>query len=155
MREIGAKAFYRCNLLENVSLNEGLEKLGAKETVNGREYEGAVFERTAIKNIRIPSTLKRLERSTFYHCSDLECVELLSGVEYIGQECFGNSYLQQLMLPSTVKEICENAMDECDYLKLIWVEDDCAVDIWKCMGDFVTILPAALMVGNVLLRDLR
>lgn len=116
MREIGAKAFYRCSLLENVSLNEGLEKLGAQETVNGREYEGGVFECTAIKNIRIPSTLKRLERSTFYHCSDLECVELLSGVEYIGQECFGNSYLQQLMLPSTVKEICENAMDECDYL---------------------------------------
>lgn len=43
VREVGAGAYCNCGRLKNVRLNEGLEKLGAKEVVNGEEYEGMVF----------------------------------------------------------------------------------------------------------------
>ena len=68
-----------------MQLNEGLEKLGAKETFNGSEYEGEVFEYSAIENVRIPSTVKRLEKETFYDCENLKNIEIPDNVEYIGK----------------------------------------------------------------------
>ena len=50
----------------SVQLNEGLEKLGAKEIINGEELEGRVFLGSVIRDIKIPSTLKRIEAKTFY-----------------------------------------------------------------------------------------
>lgn len=43
VKEIGAFAFFRCRQLRSARLNEGLKKLGKKEILNGREYEGSVF----------------------------------------------------------------------------------------------------------------
>ena len=48
-----------------MQLNERLERLGPKEVSNGLEYEGEVFYGTAIESIRLPSTLKRIEKETF------------------------------------------------------------------------------------------
>ena len=65
IKEVGAEAFYYCQSLKRVELNEGLEKLGAAEYLYEELYEGEVFEKTAIENIRIPSTLRRIEQNTF------------------------------------------------------------------------------------------
>ena len=43
VKEVGARAFYRCVELKSAQMNEGLEKLGAKEVSYGVEYEGEVF----------------------------------------------------------------------------------------------------------------
>lgn len=58
VKEVGAYAFYKCDKLQIVELNEGLEMLGAKELVNKQELEGYVFAETQIESIEIPSTLK-------------------------------------------------------------------------------------------------
>ena len=71
-----------------MQLNEGLEKLGAKEIVDGKDCEGGVFRETAIENIRLPSTLKRLEANTFSGCKSLELAEISEGMEQIGRQCF-------------------------------------------------------------------
>lgn len=76
-----------------MQLNEGLVKLGEKGVVNGWKYEGEVFYETAIESIKLPSTLKRLEYQTFYHCDNLKSVEIPNGVECIGKECFLGSGL--------------------------------------------------------------
>ena len=55
-------------------LNEGLEKLGAKSIISGIEYEGGVFYKAEVENIRIPSTVKRIEGSTFYDCRNLQSI---------------------------------------------------------------------------------
>ena len=69
MKYVGTKAFYECWALKNVQLNEGLEKLGAKEEVCDKlESEGEVFAYSAVENIRIPSTMKRVEAGTFKCC---------------------------------------------------------------------------------------
>lgn len=66
-------------------LNEGLEKLGAKEVIGGNQCEGGVFTGCAIESIVVPSTLKRIEASTFCCCKSLKSVEIQSGVERIGK----------------------------------------------------------------------
>ena len=60
-----------------MQLNEGLEKLGE-----------SVFESNAIENIRLPSTLKKIEAMTFAGCQNLNRVEIPNGIEYIGRKCF-------------------------------------------------------------------
>ena len=90
-------------------LNEGLEKLGEKEVINGNEWEGCVFSGSAIESIKLPSTLKRLEEWTFYNCKNLKRIEIPSGVEYIGKLCFSNSRIEEVLLPSTLKEIDQDA----------------------------------------------
>ena len=46
-------------------MNEGLEKLGEKEVIGGITYEGYVFAGSAIEKIKIPFTLKIIEKGSF------------------------------------------------------------------------------------------
>ena len=110
-------------------LNDGLEKLGAEETIDGKQYGGGVFVESAIESIRLPPTLKRLELGIFNKCKHLKRIEIPNGVEYIGQACFYQSGIEEITLPSTLKEIGEDAFTDCRNLKTVWVEGGCAVDV--------------------------
>lgn len=88
VKEVGACAFCDCKQLENVKLNNNLEKLGEKRVVNGVTYEGSAFARCAIKNIRFPSSLKRIEVNTCKDCKRLASIEFAPGIEYLGGTCF-------------------------------------------------------------------
>ena len=59
MREVGAGAFNYCERLRGVRLNEGLEKLGTMKVVGGREWVGEVFASTQVKDLELPSTLRK------------------------------------------------------------------------------------------------
>ena len=87
VREVSSRAFSQCERLKSVCLNDGLEKLGAEETIDGKQYGGGVFAKSAIESVRLPPTLKRLERITFHDCKNLKSIEIPHGVEYIGQAC--------------------------------------------------------------------
>ena len=125
-----------------MQLNEGLEKLGAREIIDRWKYEGGVFRKTAIESIWLPSTLKKIEDEMFYGCKNLKSVEIPSSVEYVGKECFAGTQIEELTLPSTLKEIGEGAFKDCEKLEAIWVEEGCTPDIRKCAADSVVILPA-------------
>ena len=88
VKEVCAHAFWQCEQLKSVRLNEGLEKLGPKDSVDLNKSAGYTFAYSAIENVNLPSTLKRLEQSTFQRCVHLKSVEIPHGVEYIGQACF-------------------------------------------------------------------
>ena len=75
-------------------MNERLERLGEK-----------AFSGNAIRSIRLPPTLKRIEAETFSWCENLKSVEIPSGVEYIGKNCFKNSGIEEITLPGTLREI--------------------------------------------------
>ena len=90
-KAVGAEAFFKCKQLTTAQLNEGLQKLGTKEVVNGRECEGEVFLGSALESIRLPSTLRRIEYRTFSCCESLRSIEIPSGVECIGEKCFADS----------------------------------------------------------------
>ena len=54
-----------------------------------------------------------------------------------------------------MKEVGDGAFDNCDHLRVVWVEEGCALDVRKYVGQDVAIFPARTMVGDILLRDLR
>ena len=64
----------------------------------------------------------------FCCCEDLIRIEIPSGVEYIRKNCFWFSRIEEITLPSTLKEIDEEAFD-CSSLKIVFVEDGCTLDI--------------------------
>ena len=71
-----------------IQLNEGLERLGAKEVIEGKECEGWAFAMSAVESVRLPSMLKKVERGTFYGYRNLKSVEVPEGVDDIGEESF-------------------------------------------------------------------
>lgn len=134
VREIGAGALSDCYQLRSVQLNEGLQKLGAKEVIDGEEHEGEVFAGSAIESIGLPFTLRRIEARTFFDCRRLGRIEIPDGVEYIGEKCFCASGVAEVTLPSTLKEVGRYAFDGCDRLRVVCVEEGCTLDIRKCVG---------------------
>ena len=77
-----------CKSLKTVVLNEGLEALGTNEYQDNCDEYGGVFQGSAIENVTLPSTLKRIEYNAFRECVNLTSVTLPEGLEYIGEFCF-------------------------------------------------------------------
>ena len=106
-RRIGAEAFTECANLHSVQLNEGLETLGTDEvTPEGEHYLG-VFEESGLRDVKLPSTLKRIECRAFAECENLTAIELPDGLEYLGMNCFSESGLESIRIPPAVKVIEE------------------------------------------------
>lgn len=55
LKVIGQGAFDGCKHLKHVELNEGLETLGSDDYLHA-----GVFQDTALEDIKLPSTLKKL-----------------------------------------------------------------------------------------------
>ena len=68
-----------------------------------------VFSYSAVENVSLPSTLKRIEYSAFEGCKGLRNVSLPEGLEYIGKRCFFRSGLEEVVLPSSVRDVCLRA----------------------------------------------
>ena len=83
-------------------MNERLERLGEK-----------AFSGSAIRSIRLPPTLKRIETEMFSWCENLKSVEIPSGVKYVGKNFFKNSQREEITLPGTLREIDKDAFKDC------------------------------------------
>ena len=60
---------------------------------DGRMWCG-VFEESTLESVRLPTTLKRIEYSTFEDCKNLKSIEFPNKLEYIGKRCFKGSALE-------------------------------------------------------------
>ena len=120
-------------------LNDGLERQGVKEIIDGSGYEGGVFRETAIESIRLPSTLRRVEAMTFAGCQNLNSVKISEGIEYIGEQCFYDSGVEEIVLPGTLREINESAFWLCRSLRTVWVEEGCTLDVRKYVSQNVEV----------------
>ena len=98
VKEIGDYAFSSCSDLSQVTLNEGLEKIG-----------DSAFYLTKITSINIPGSIKEIGKSAFSLCSDLSQVTLNEGLEKIGDSAFKDTKITSITIPSSVKEIGNNA----------------------------------------------
>lgn len=70
LRTISQAAFTKCEHLRTVMFRDGLEVLGTDEFLNGSPAVG-VFKESAVERVELPSTLRRLEHSTFHTCKSL------------------------------------------------------------------------------------
>ena len=101
-----------------MKLNEGLEALGTDEHPGGNDWCG-VFEGSAVEHIKLPSSLRRIEYSTFSYCKNLKNIRLPERLGYIGKQCFKESALESIILPPTLKVIEESTFYVCENLKSV------------------------------------
>ena len=80
----------------------------------------AFYGSTALKNIVLPSGLKKIDENLFWGCTSLTSVTIPAGVTSIGEEAFRECLaLPSIIIPSSVTEIGERAFEGCTSLKNI------------------------------------
>lgn len=94
LERIDQGAFCGCRNLRRVELNEGLRYLGSTWGCGV-----GVFENTALKEIKVPSTVTTLGRQTFEGCKSLTNVQLPAQLAFIGEYCFYGTGLTEVTIP--------------------------------------------------------
>lgn len=84
-------------VIPNVILYEGVQFPVERITSIGTSNK--------VKNIDVPSSVKRIEEFAFKNVETLESITLNEGLEFIGTYAFENTSLKSIVIPKTVKEI--------------------------------------------------
>ena len=109
LRRISHGALCECKHLRTVKFSEGLAALGTDEyDSDGSMFKG-VFEGSALENVELPKTLKRIEYNIFEDCKNLKSILLPGGLEFIGEKAFYNAGLASVSIPKSVAEIADCA----------------------------------------------
>lgn len=75
------------------------------------------FSNTDIKELHIPGNIKKIYAKAFHECDDLTKVIIDEGVEFLGTKAFSGCWqLQELQLPSSLRQIGEGCFMYCPYL---------------------------------------
>ena len=91
---------------------------------------GVFYDNTALTEVSIPSTVKRIGGNAFMGCSSLATVTLNEGLESIGYDAFYSTALTEVVIPSTVTEIGSSAFASCSTLTTVTFAGDVSqVDI--------------------------
>ena len=109
LRTILRSAFAECKRLKTVKFDEGLEVLGADD----KEPQSGVFQESAVEDVRLPHTLKRIEHNVFNNCKNLRSITLPDFLEYIGNSCFWGSGLADVQIPKNCVQADESAFGCC------------------------------------------
>lgn len=125
VKTVGEWAFYQCEGFTGLKLPAGLTKIeklsfafmaGLKTEVAIPEGvteigEGA-FECSYMPSVRLPSTLKKIEKQAFMHAHNLTKITLSDGLETIGDEAFSGCHPRNaVVLPASIKSIGKKAFD--------------------------------------------
>ena len=121
VKAISREAFERCDSLKTVVINEGLEALGTDD--GDRVAQSGMFQQSAVEDVRLPSTLRRIGGRTFSKFDKLKVISLPEGLECIGPGCFSNSGLEEIRLPSSVRAVGAMAFKRCRELRRVQFSD--------------------------------
>ena len=84
----------------------------------------------ALKDVRLPATLKKVGSTAFNGCESLESVVIPEGVREIEYAAFnGCSSMKYVVLPSTLQKMWSRAFGSCSMLDSIVVKCDTAIDL--------------------------
>ena len=110
---IGGSAFYSCENLEKIILNEGLERIGS-------DFIG----RTAITELTVPQTVTEMPRA-LYGADKLKKLVFEEGIKKIPDELSDSYYtsqypkIEEVSIPESVEEIGTRAFYNCEGLEQI------------------------------------
>lgn len=111
--EVGSHAFFGCNRLMEVVLNEGLQTIGSM-----------TFQRcSSLERITLPSTITRVGPCAFRWCTNLKGAFLNEGLVEIHNGAFHGCALESIHLPSTVTNIGTSAFGKCSKLREVVLND--------------------------------
>lgn len=104
VRNIRQGAFHRVRSLRKAVLNEGLETLGTDDRTKYKDWCG-VFQRSALRTVRLPSTLRTIKCNAFAFCRNLKGVELPAGLQTIQRGAFRKSGLESVVFPASLRTV--------------------------------------------------
>ena len=92
--------------------------------IEGNRYNGAFYDRSDIKSITIPSSVKCIGDDAFGGCKGLMKIEIPNGVTEIGRCAFSRCVgLKSITIPNSVKRIGAYAFEGCTSLTHIEISD--------------------------------
>jgi len=109
LETIGGGSFSDCRLLKDIVLPNSLKSLGSEA------FAGC----TSLKHINIPRNCLDENNASQFTGSGLESVTIEEGVEVIPRCCFGGTKLQEVIFPSSLKEIHFEAFGGCEFLEKV------------------------------------
>ncbi|MBR2336819.1 MAG: leucine-rich repeat domain-containing protein [Clostridia bacterium] len=133
--EIGDLAFYSCESLTSVSVQDGnLSSIGEKafyncysledfDFVSSLSYIGkqAFYDCRSLNSISISGRISAIEEETFYNCTSVQSIVLPSTLQTIGERAFyGCHYVLNIVLPSGLSSIGDGAFGGCDSIMSVW-----------------------------------
>ena len=111
VKVIGRRVFCR------VSGSGAVTKLTVPEGVT--EIQEYAFDFSSIREIVLPSTLRKIGRNAFSNCKQLRTINIPEGVTEIADFAFQYSDLEEIVLPQSLTEIGREAFLFCKKLKKV------------------------------------
>lgn len=125
VKTVGEWAFYLCKGFTGLKLSAGLTKIeklsfahmyGLQTEVvipeGVTEIGESAFSCSYMPSVRLPSTLKKIEKQAFMYAHNLTKITLPDGLETIGDEAFSGCHPRNaVVLPASIKSIGKKAFD--------------------------------------------
>ena len=129
VKTVGEWAFYLCKGFTGLKLSAGLTKIeklsfahmyGLRTEVvipeGVTEIGESAFSCSYMPSVRLPSTLKKIEKQAFMYAHNLTKITLPDGLETIGDEAFDGCYFKKaIVLPASIKSIGKKAFHRYSY----------------------------------------
>ena len=91
--------------------------LGTDELKPDNELYLGAFEKSGLRDVKLPSTLKRIEHRVFTGCKNLKVVRFPERLEYLGKFCFSQSGLESVDFPASLRTISQGSFSQCKNLR--------------------------------------
>ncbi|MBR4084626.1 MAG: leucine-rich repeat protein [Lachnospiraceae bacterium] len=110
---IAEGAFYQCSDLQVVEIPESVVGIGPW-----------AFAETDLRNVTIPTSVKKIDEAAFCRCRMLEEANLLNGVKEIARGAFSETALKEIIIPNSVMVVGESAFAYCTQLIYAYLPSD-------------------------------
>lgn len=109
VEDIDHEAFVRCNYLEKVVLSESLQTIA--------DYTFQECEN--LTTVEIKGNVTTIGYHAFYECPNLQTITLPESITTLGGECFANTGLTSITIPSNVSNIEGSSFKNCTALQSV------------------------------------
>ena len=107
-----------------IEIPESVFKNGAYYTVVGLEPE-LMVQGTAVTQVSIPGTVERIPLCAFFHCINMEKVEMKEGIRVIDNLAFsGCPNIHDIVVPGSVVQLCDYVFYKCQNLTTVTLGEE-------------------------------
>ena len=85
--------------------------------------DGAFYNCEGLKSVSMPNNIEYIGNYAFWNCILLESITIPNSVTYIGTDCFMQTNLTSVFIPSGVKQIRLNSFRGCTNLKSVTISE--------------------------------